>query len=54
MYPILDECYNIALGWGGAFFGGVVYGGTPFCLEDINPPEPDPQSNIQNRCIVQC
>lgn len=51
----LDPCFNIGLGYGGSWYAGTVFGGTPFCQELTSESEPTPpESNVRNLCIIRC
>lgn len=53
--PALDACFDQAVGYAGAWYGGTVYAGTPICLEFLDLiGVPTVRSNVQNLCIVRC
>jgi hypothetical protein len=51
----LESCFNVALGYGGDWYGGLVYAGTPFCPSELGVFDPPAaKSNILDVCVVEC
>lgn len=40
--------------WGGVWWGGLVYAGYLFDVDDLGMFEFDPKSNVLDLCIVRC
>jgi hypothetical protein len=51
----LSACFNIALGYAGAWYGNAVYAGTPICpIAFGNIVVPPILSNLRDFCLIRC